>query len=117
MVLYYTEPTVSVNSVDDLFMKLQNSYRSYEKELNQMKAELKETVNNINRDSYAKHQIKLEEYQAQLKDYKAIKESLRSEFLIWKTNESERISKLKITIPESLKDTFKMIQQIGDTSK
>lgn len=117
MVLYYTEPTVPISSVDDLFMKLQNSYRSYEKELNQMKAELKETVNNINRNSYTKHQIELGEYQAQLKDYKAIKESFRSEFLTWKTNESERISKLKITIPESLKDTFKMIQQIGDTSK
>ena len=64
MVLYYTEESVDIAAVDAMFMTLQEQYRSYEKELNQMKAELKEAVNELSRKAYDQHQIALDAYQA-----------------------------------------------------
>ena len=43
MVLYYSDLTIDPQIIDSTFLALQDQYRSYEKELNQMKAELKET--------------------------------------------------------------------------
>lgn len=117
MVLYYTEPSVSIDAVDSLFMTLQEQHRSYEKELNQMKAEIKETVNNLTRQAYDQHQIALDNWKEESRAFNAAWTELRSKFVKWRTNELERISNLKITIPDTLKPIFKVLKEIGDTSK
>ena len=50
-------------------------------------------------------------------DYNSKWAELRSQFTTWRTNELEKISKLKITIPDNLKATFKVIVEVGDASK
>ena len=117
MVLYYTEESVDIAAVDAMFMTLQEQYRSYEKELNQMKAELKEAVNELSRKAYDQHQIALDAYQAELRTAGAALDRWRTQFNTWKTNELERISKYKITVPNTLKDVYAMLKAAGDTSK
>ena len=60
MLLYYRKPSVGVDIVDNEFLKLQELHREYEKELNFMKAELKDTMNEWNRKAYAEYE-KLED--------------------------------------------------------
>ena len=117
MVLYYTEPSVAIGAVDGLFLALQSEYRGYEKELNQMKAEIQETVNNRTREAYDKHQKELDIWKEKHREYSALWTDLRAKFTTWRTNELERISNFKITIPDNLKETFFKIKEIADASK
>lgn len=117
MVLYYTESTVDIKQVDDLFMTLQDKYRGYEKELNQLKAELKEVANKVTCDNNDRYQVELDEFRAAQREYHTQYSNLRTQFNTWRTNELERISKLKIAIPSVLKPVFDTIKAIGDTSK
>ena len=82
-----------------------------------MKAEIKETVNNLTREAYDKHQKELDIWKEKHREYSALWTDLRAKFTTWRTNELERISKLKITIPDNLKATFKVIVEVGDASK
>jgi Txe/YoeB family toxin of Txe-Axe toxin-antitoxin module len=117
MILYYTEPSVDIELVDDVFMKLQDQYRGYEQELNQMKAEIKDLVNNLTRDAYDIHAKECDKYTELTRNYQAAWGNLRTKFTTWRTNELERISKLKIVIPSALKNTFTCIKEIADASK
>lgn len=117
MVLYYTDPSVNITDVDALFMSLQEQHRSYEKELNQLKAELKETVNNLTREAWDKYQKELDDWKEQSRIYNHAISSLRTQFTTWRTNELERLSKLKIAIPDVLKATFNILKELGGTSK
>lgn len=117
MILYYREPSVDINEVDSKFLELQDKYRQYEKELNQMKAEIKDTINELTRRAYEEYQAKVDEWKELNKTYTSAWAELRAKYNTWRTNELERISKLKITIPDNLKATFKVIREVGDTSK
>lgn len=117
MILYYTESSVDIKSVDDMFMMLQDQYRGYEQELNQMKAEIKDTVNDLTREIYDAHAKEYDKYKELSRAYNTAWGDLRTQFTTWRTNQLERISKLKITIPNALKDTFNKIKEIADTSK
>lgn len=117
MVLYYSDLTVDPQIIDSTFMSLQDQYRSYEKELNQMKAELKEAVNDLTRKAYEKYQLDVAHWKEQQKLYSSELGKLQSEWVKWRTDELERISQLKITIPDALKDIFRVIQKAGATSK
>ena len=117
MILYYTEPSVNIKSVDDMFMALQDQYRRYEQELNQMKAEIKDTINNLTREAYDIHSKECDKYNELSRAYNTAWGNLRTQFTTWRTNQLERISKLKITIPSALKDTFNKIKEIADASQ
>ena len=117
MLLYYKKPSVDVDIVDTEFLKLQELHREYEKELNFMKAELKDTMNEWNRKAYAEYEKLEDEYQVQMRSYNSEMNNLRVKFQAWRNDENERIAKLKITIPDRLKDTFKKIKEVGDASK
>ena len=82
-----------------------------------MKAEIKETVNDLTRQAYDQHQIALDKWKEETRAYNAAWTELRSQFAKWRTNELERISNLKITIPDALKPVFKTLKEIGDASK
>lgn len=116
LILYYQDPTISVSKVDDMFMSLQDVYRSYEKELNALKAELKETVNKIDMTREEEYQERLAEFKADYERYNSKIQELRSRFNNWKTSEKERISQLKITLPKNLLGIFEEIKKQGDPS-
>lgn len=116
-VLYYKEPSVAIENVDSTFLKLQEIYRGYEKELNQMKAEIKDRINELTRERYTSYQEEVAEWKKLQEEYNSKMSELRLEFSIWGTNELEKVSKLKITIPDGLRVTFNTIKEVGDTSK
>jgi hypothetical protein len=109
--LYYYEETVNPDEIEDYFEKLQNDYRAFEKELNNMKAIIK--------DRLAKANIDLEE------EYKKAYAKYHQEYVDWTKagsdfycnqkekviNEKDRISKLKIKIPTDLQDIFNKISK------
>ena len=117
MILYYFDPSVDINEVDAVFLALQDQHRKYEKELNQLKAEIKETVNNLTRQAYDEFQIVQDNWRDQTRTFNAVWSEIRSKFTTWRTNELERISNLKITIPDVLKPVFNKIKEIDGTSK
>lgn len=111
-ILHYHEPTVTPEVVDAQFLKMQDMHRSYEKELNAMKAELKETVNNINQQKCDALQLKIDAYYAEHREYNAWKNEMRNKLNKWKVSETERLSKLKIVIPKDLKDIFQKVKAV-----
>lgn len=111
-VLYYSETTVDPDVVDTQFLKMQDMHRSYEKELNAMKAELKEIVNNTNQQKYNEYQVKIDAYYAEHREYKVWQDEMRNKLNKWKVSETERLSKLKIVIPKDLKDIFQKVKAV-----
>lgn len=117
LVLYYYCPTIDSKDVEKLFFELQEIYRSYEKELNAMKAEIQADVNRISMEREQEFRRKVDEYNKQYDEYNSAMRVARSDFNNWVTSERERISKLKIVLPSNLLDTFKEIQKQCDSSK
>ena len=111
-VLYYSEATVDPDMVDSQFLKMQDMHRNYEKELNAMKAELKETVNNINQQRYDEYQVKIDAYYAEDRAYNAWQKEMRNKLNKWKVSETERLSKLKIVIPKDLSGIFQKVKAV-----
>jgi predicted nucleic acid-binding Zn-ribbon protein len=105
-----------VEDVDAMFMSLQDTYRSYEKELNAMKAELKETVNKLDMTREREYQDRVAEFKADYERYNSKMQEFRSQFNNWRTSEQERISQLKITLPTNLLGIFEEIRKQGDPS-
>lgn len=64
-------------------MSLQDTYRSYEKEL---KAELKETVNKL--DMTREYQDRVAEFKADYERYNSKMQEFRSQFNNWRTGEN-----------------------------
>ena len=112
IILYYVETTVDPDVVDAQFLKMQDMHRNYEKELNAMKAELKETVNNINQQRYDEYQVKIDAYYAEHREYKAWQNEMRNKLNKWKVSETERLSKLKIVIPKDLSGIFQKVKAV-----
>lgn len=108
-ILYYHEPSVSIQDVDKVFLQLQNQYREYEKQLNQMKAELKEERNAHNNMAVANYQKEYSDWEVGYTKYTSDLAKIQNEFADWKICELEKIANLKIVIPNDLKSIFKII--------
>lgn len=117
LLLYHQTPTIQPEKIDALFMELQDIYRSHEKELNAMKAELKEEVNKLSREAEIAYQNKLQEYKKSLDECNVTMAALKSSYNNWITSEQERISKLKIVLPPNLLEIFEEVKKQGDSSK
>lgn len=117
LILYYHESTVNLMEIDSLFMELQGAYRSYEKELNAMKAELKEEVNKEILRINQEYKKQLDEYNAEYDKWMSYRKNAQVAYNNWITSERERISKLKIVLPSDLMETFQKIKKQCDSSK
>ena len=111
-ILYYVETTVEPDVVDTQFLKMQDMHRNYEKELNAMKAELMETVNNTNQQRCDEYQVKIDAYYAEERAYNAWQKEMRNKLNKWKVSETERLSKLKIVVPKDLNGIFQKVKAV-----
>lgn len=101
--LIYTYELTAQN-VDNTFLKLQENYRAFEKELNHLKYQIKEKVNEYN--------LKIqEEYNIKYKKYSSSINELFNEKQQFVLENNERLVNLKIAIPKELEATFKMIEE------
>lgn len=112
-ILYYMKESIDIEKVEKLFINLQSQHRTYEKELNKMKAEIKDSVNELTRKLNEQYQKDLDAYEEENRKFQTKWLSLRNTYNTWMTNELERISKLKIAIPDALKETFKNLKSIS----
>lgn len=95
---------LTAQNVDSTFLKLQEDYRTFEKELNYLKYQIKEKVN--------EHNLKAqEEYNTQYNEYLLSYNALNNERKQFVLEENERLVNLKIAIPNELEATFKMIEE------
>lgn len=117
LILYYYYPTVNSTDVENLFFELQETYRSYEKELNAMKAEIKAEANKLYMERQQEFQRKVNEYKTKYDEYNSAIGVARSNFNNWVTAERERISQLKIVLPSNLLEIFREIQKQCSSSK
>jgi hypothetical protein len=105
-ILYTKTPTVSQDTIEEKFMELQQEYRQYQAELNSIKHEIETAVNeDIQRKNVA-FEAKVTDYQEKMAVTNA---TLRSK----KLEELDRVSKLKIIIPDNLKSIYDIIQNLG----
>lgn len=116
-ILYHTTPSISIENVDNLYMFLQSKHREYEKQLNMMKAEIKESVTKLIVENNQHYENLLEIYRNEYNEYNSKLLELRSQYNTWITKTLENISKYKIAIPNNLKETFNLLKKISDTSK
>lgn len=105
-IIYNYEPLVSISYVEAVFFELQVKYRDVQAQLNKLKADCE---NAIKRDSI----YKFNSYREALSKYQSAKALLETELSSYKAMETERIGKLKIIIPDDLKDTYSKISNLG----
>lgn len=110
IILFHRSSTVEIDTVDQTFLELQAQHREFEKQLNQMKAEIKNSVNMSIKNNYNAYEKKMLDYNQQLLEYNSLYEKTYLQFETWKSEELAKISQLKIAIPERLKATFEFLQ-------
>lgn len=106
MVVHAYAPTVSPEEADNKFAYLQQLYRENQAQLNSIKHQIETTVLKDSAEKSERYRVAYEEYRRQ--DHaRSIK--IQNE----RTAEIQRISNLKIVIPDSLKQTFDKVQNYG----
>ena len=105
-VITYFTPSISRNTVDELFFELQSYYRSCQAELNKMKHEKEQWLLLQNSEIADKNKAMMEDYRLKYQIFETEKQKQLNA-------ERDRISKLKIVIPDSLKAIFKVISELG----
>lgn len=104
--IYKFTPTVDIEAVDNMFFKLQKMHRSYQAEFNKIAHEITEEKTKRNLEL-------MNEYNDKLGKYNRETEELMNQMLLWKTEESNKISQLKIVIPDKLKNIYEFMNNLG----
>lgn len=104
--IYTYEPTISVKEVDSKFASLQQLYREKQAQLNSIKHQIETAVLKDETEKNERYRVAYDEYR-RADNYRQI------EIQNKRNAEIERISKLKIVIPDSLKQIFEKVQNFG----
>ena len=104
--IYSMTPSLPVDDVENTFMTLQQTYRSYQAELNSIKHEIYEAVE---KDKSTKDN----EYDEKLKEYSNAMSVANSKLSVCRNKAIEDVSKLRIIIPDSLKAVYEKVKNTG----
>ena len=105
LVIYNYKESVPKEEVETVFNALQGRHREFEKRLNSIKYKIKEEIASRNIKQQQEYQQKLQERALKLKAFNSDKEK----YIVETCN---KISALKIVIPESLKGTFEYLNSL-----
>ena len=105
--IYAHVPSVDPQKVEDVFFELQKWHRQNERELNKMKFAIKkqaekQTLENTHR------------FKQELESEKQCHMTLFTQYKEWQLKEQERISKLKINVPEALQSTYEQLSRLEE---
>ncbi|MCQ2201342.1 MAG: hypothetical protein MJZ27_04575 [Bacteroidales bacterium] len=100
---------VDSNDVENMFLSLQNEQREAEKQLNSIKSRIKS-----NTDEYNINARKV--YADILKERSDREKLLRNEFEKDKTERRAALNKMKILVPDALKDIYEHLNSLGKKS-
>lgn len=111
-VVYKYTPSVNVNDVDNMFLSLMSEHRNLNAQLNFIKAKAVEEANKQNIANEQEYQKARTAYSKEYNDWLDKTEDLQSRFNQYIITEKEKISKLKINVPDSLIETYKSIKAL-----
>lgn len=111
-VVYRYTPSVDVTNVDNMFLSLMSEHRNLNAQLNGIKADAIEEANRQNIANEQEYQKARTAYSKEYNDCLDKVEDLQSRFNQYIITEKEKISKLKINVPESLMETYKSIKTL-----
>ena len=105
--IYAHIPSVDPQKVEDVFFELQKWHRQNERELNKMKFAIKkqaekQTLENTHR------------FKQELEREKQCRMTLFTQYKEWQLKEQERISKLKINVPEALQEIYERLSRLEE---
>ena len=112
-IIYTYTPTASVEYVDDLFFDLQNHYREVQAELNGMLKRVDDTIREhaLNTDNEFRKELSVwSSVRKQLDDKM---EAIIADENVERKKRSDEVQKLKIVVPNRLKDIFDQLQKLG----
>ena len=104
--IYTYTPTVIVAQVDNVFFELQKKHREVQAQLNAIKYNCEQAINESTNKVNTEYMAASQKYQAELKD-------VLGTFKTWKDKKSQEYSKLRIVIPNSLLGIFYTINSLG----
>ena len=105
--IYARVPSVDPQKVENVFFELQKWHRQNERELNKMKFAIKKQAEKQTLENTHQFKQKLErEKQCYMAFFTQYKE--------WQLKEQERISKLKINVPEALQETYDRLSRLEE---
>lgn len=104
--IYTYTPTVNVAEVDNVFFELQKKHREVQAQLNAMKYNCEQAINESTNKVNTEYMAASQKYQARLKD-------VLGAFKTWKDEKSQEYSKLKIVVPNSLLGIYNTINSLG----
>ena len=111
-VIYKYTPSVNVDYVDGMFLSLMSEHRNLNAQLNSIKADAIEEANKQNIANEQEYQKARTAYSKEYNDWLDKIEDLQSRFNQYIITEKEKISKLKINVPDSLMETYKSIKAL-----
>lgn len=111
-VIYRYTPSVKVDDVDNMFLSLMSEHRNLNAQLNFIKAKAVEEANRQNIANEQEYQKARIAYSKEQNDWLDKTEDLQSRFNQYIITEKEKISKLKINVPDSLMETYKSIKAL-----
>lgn len=100
------EPSVSIDSVNDIYFKLQNTHREYQAQLNGMK-EARDQA--IKRDAIEK----TSKYREEWSRYTDVMAKYEADLTAYKQSKNAELEKLKIVIPEHLMSVYNELTVLG----
>ncbi len=116
-IVYVYEPSISTDEVESKFMELQNKHREFQAELNSMKHEIEQALDEDKRTknleyetAYNNYRIK---YQAECDKFRHTMEAKSAELKSLKQTNLQTVQALKIVIPDSLKAVYEEVSAQG----
>ena len=112
VLIYENKPTLTLEEVESTFFDMQNTHREAEAELNSLKQETKDalTADKLQKDNaYA---VAYQKYMSAREEYNNTLQAIENADAIKRTELSEAVRKLKILIPDNLKDMIKKLENL-----
>ena len=108
IVIYDYVPSVELSKVEDSFLEMQNAHRSLTARLNQLKFKIKNEMAELTTKRNDEWHILADKINAE-------RQKLYSDLIAYKSSETQKISQLKIVVPEALKGIFNFLQEVQNT--
>jgi hypothetical protein len=105
--IYAHTPSVNPQRVEDVFFELQKWHRQNERELNKMKFAIKKQAEKNTLED-------IQQFKQALEHEKQRHMQLFTQYKEWQLEERERISRLKIVVPEALQDTYERLNKLEE---
>lgn len=112
VLIYENKPTLTLEEVESTFFDLQNVHREAEAELNSLKQEIKDALNADKLQKDNAFAVAYQQYISAREEYNNTLQALEIADSVKRTELSDAVHKLKIIVPENLKDMIKKLENL-----